>query len=644
MPYAENGTVGPYWESVHEVPLASPRREHRTSPISHYALLSDCQGAALVSRAGSIDWACLPRFDSPSAFARILDERGGHWRIEPTRPYEAERAYLPDTMVLRTEFRTPEGSAVVTDAMVLGAGEAGHRIGKNSPHVIVRKLEGISGSVELQVEVAPRPGYGLTEPVLIKEAGGVRSRGGTYSCVVSADVPLQVKGGDATATIRLQAGQAVHFTLHAVSPWEDPPGYLSGGDIGALLDDTIAGWRSWSELHQKGYEGPYAEMVRHSGRVLQALTYAPTGAIIAAPTTSLPETIGGTRNWDYRFCWVRDASLTLEALWVAACPHEAGDFFAFLATAAGGRIPAGKDLQVLYGVGGERLVPEHELSHLTGYRGSLPVRIGNGAWDQAQLDVYGELLNAAWLLAGEVGQFDPFTAQFLIDVADTAAARWTEPDHGIWEIRDAPRHFLHSKLMCWVALDRAIQMADRLGAEDRVQEWTATRDRIRSTIEAQGWSEKAGAYTQSFGSDDLDASSLMLLITGFLPATDRRMRSTIEAVATSLTDDRGFVYRYLRPDGLPGKEGTFAVCTCWLVQCLAEIGEISRARQLLDRIVGLANDVGLLSEEVDPHTGELLGNFPQAFTHIGLVNAAWAIARAEAALVEEDETIAQPGI
>jgi GH15 family glucan-1,4-alpha-glucosidase len=608
-------------------------------PIADYALLSDCQGAALVSREGSIDWACLPRFDSPAVFARLLGEDAGRWRIAPRGESRTERAYLADTMVLRSQFHTPDGAVVaVIDALVFGPDERGHRIGRHSPHVIVRRVEGIVGTVEMEVELAARAGYGLTEPVLVAEVGGVRSRGGPYAYVVSSEVALQVGGSDASATVSVSEGEAFHVALLVASPWEDSPAFLTGDDMAGLLDATTAGWRSWSALHQ-GYDGPYAGMVRHSGRVLQALTYAPTGA---AATTSLPETVGGARNWDYRFCWVRDASLTLEALWVAACPDEAGDFFAFLATAAGGRIRAEKDLQILYGVGGERLVPEHELAHLAGYRHSAPVRIGNGAWDQRQLDVYGELLSAAWVLASEVGKFDPLTAQFLIDVADTAAARWTEPDQGIWEMRGEPRHFVYSKLMCWVALDRAARLAPMLGAEDRVEAWTATRDQIREAVETDGWSEPAGAYAQSFASDDLDASNLMLLLTGFLPATDPRMRATVEAVDSRLTDQRGFVYRYRSSDGLGGEEGTFVVCTFWLVQCLAEMGELTWARQLFERVAGVANEVGLISEEIDPATGELLGNFPQAFTHIGLVNAAWAIARAEGAASGETGPLPSP--
>jgi GH15 family glucan-1,4-alpha-glucosidase len=531
-------------------------------------------------------------------------------------------------MVLRTEFRTAHGAVAVTDALAFGPEERGHRIGRRSPHVIVRRVEGVEGNVEIRVDLAARAGYGLTEPVLLLEPGGLRSRGGPWSYVISSDVPLEVDGGDATATVPVEAGEVIHLALAVVSPWEDAPPCFSSAQMAALVKATVNGWCSWSALHQT-YDGPYAEQVRHSGRVLQALTYAPSGAIVAAPTTSLPEAVGGARNWDYRFCWVRDASLTLEALWVAACPDEAGDFFAFLATAAGGLLSAGKDLQILYGVGGERLVPEHELNHLAGYRDSRPVRIGNGASDQVQLDVYGELLNAAWLLADQVGTFDPVTARFLADAADVAAARWTEPDQGIWEIRGAPRHFLYSKLMCWVAVDRAVRLADQLGAADRVERWAAARDAIRTAIEKEGWSETLGAFAQSFGSDDLDASNLMVLLTGFLPPTDPRVRATVDAIAAGLTDERGFVYRYRAADGLGGTEGTFTVCTYWLVQCLAELGEHGAARSLFEQVTSCANDVGLLSEEIDADTGELLGNFPQAFTHIGLVNAAWAIARAE---------------
>lgn len=596
--------------------------------IADYGLLSDCQGAALVGKTGSIDWACLPRFDSPAIFGRLLDPGAGYWQIAPTRPAETRRSYVDDTLILRTEMETCDGRVALDDALAFGPTERGHHIGHDSPHVILRRVEGIAGEVEMSMVFAPRPGYGLTSPLIVEEPGGVRTQGGPFSLVLSTTLPLTVCGSEARTTFRVRAGETVHLAAAVCSPWEPPPPHLEDEQCRLLLDATAAAWRSWSSLHQS-YDGPYEDLVRHSGRVLQALTFAPTGAIVAAPTTSLPETIGGTRNWDYRFSWIRDASLTLEALWVAACPDEADDFFSFIATAAGGHLPDEGHLQILYGVGGERLVPEHELDHLRGYRDSRPVRIGNAAWCQSQLDVYGELLNAAWLLADEVGTFDEVTSGFLVDAANAAALRWKETDQGIWEVRGAPRHFVHSKLMCWVALDRAIRLVEKLGAEGYVEQWSEARAEIRSTIEELGWNEAAGAFTQAFGSEELDASALMLLLTGFLPPDDPRMRSTVDAIVTRLSDERGFVYRYLGSDDLPGDEGTFSVCTFWLVQSLAAIGEIGRARELFERVTSYANDVGLFSEELDPVSGELLGNFPQAFTHIGLVNAAWAIAQAE---------------
>jgi GH15 family glucan-1,4-alpha-glucosidase len=613
----------------------SPEDAPDAAPIGDYALISDCQGAALVAKSGSIDWACFARFDAPSVFARLLDRRAGHWQIAPVEPATVERSYLSDTMVVCTTFHTSSGVVALTDAMAFGPGEEGHRIGHASPHMIIRSVEGIDGAVDMEMELTPRPEYGITEPIVMATPGGARTRGGPRSYVLSTDVALEILDGACRASFRIKAGETRAFALGVQSSWihDDDTPSQSVSDPAAMLDDTIRSWRSWSSLHQS-YDGPYAELVRHSGRVLQALTYAPTGAIVAAPTTSLPETVGGSRNWDYRFCWVRDASLTLEALWVAACPDEAGDFFGFLATAAGGHLRSGSDLQILYGVEGERVVPERELDYLDGYRASRPVRIGNGAWNQIQLDVYGELLSAAGLLSGQIKTFDDVTAHFLTDVADAAAARWREPDQGIWEIRGEPRHFVHSKLMCWIALDRAIELAPMIRAEHRVQEWSSVRREIRAVIEDEGWSERAGAYAQSFGSDELDASCLLLLMTGFLPPTDPRMRATVEAIAARLTDKHGFVYRYRTPDGLDGEEGTFAICTFWLVQCLAELGEVTRARDLFDSLVSFANDVGLFAEQIDTATGELVGNFPQAFTHIGLVNAAWAIARAEGSVDE----------
>jgi GH15 family glucan-1,4-alpha-glucosidase len=410
----------------------------------------------------------------------------------------------------------------------------------------------------------------------------------------------------------------------------DPPrAPWTAEEITARLEDTVEGWRSWSAIHQN-YEGPWRELVHHSGRVLQALTFAPTGAIVAAPTTSLPETVGGERNWDYRYTWVRDASLTMEALWVAACPDEANKFFVFLADAAASQLQRGADLQIMFGIGGERDLTERELPHLAGWQGSRPVRVGNGAWTQRQLDVYGELLGAAQRLVDQLGELDPVTRQFLAATADTAASRWQDKDQGIWEIRGEPRDFLYSKLMCWVALDRAIALADHLDASDRVTDWAAARDEIRVAILERGWNERAGAFTQAMGSEDLDASNLMLAITGFLPVDDPRMKATIDATTQRLTDKRGLVYRYLAHDGLAGEEGTFLLCTFWLAQAQALAGQVEAATATFERAVAAINDVGLLAEEVDSRNGEMIGNFPQAFSHIGLINAAWAITQAHA--------------
>jgi GH15 family glucan-1,4-alpha-glucosidase len=600
-----------------------------TLPIAEYALLSDCRSAALVSRTGSVDWLCFPRFDGPSVFARLLDDDVGHFRVRPAGgEVEASRAYVDQTMALETTFRTPTGVAVLVDALAVGRNDRGHDLGAGSPGLLLRRVTCVEGSVELEVEYAPRPEYGLIHPILTPVGGGLTARGRADVLVLSAPVALSVEGATATARFSLRAGESAAFALAHASSWEPPPGVWSQEEIAGRLDDTVEGWRSWSAMHQ-AYEGPWRELVHHSGRVLQALTFEPTGAIVAAPTTSLPETVGGERNWDYRYTWVRDASLTMEALWVAACPDEANKFFAFLAGAAASQLHRGIDLQIMFGVGGERDLTERELPHLRGWRGSRPVRVGNGAWNQRQLDVYGELLGAAQRLVDQLGELDPATRSLLVAAADAAGRRWKDRDQGIWEIRGEPRDFLYSKLMCWVALDRAIALAGPLEAGDRVEGWTATRAEIRATILGQGWSERAGAYTQAFGADDLDASNLMLAITGFLPGDDPRMKATVDAIAERLTDERGLVYRYRAADGLEGEEGTFLLCTFWLAQAQAVAGELGAARATFERAVAYANDVGLLAEEVDVGGAEMIGNYPQAFSHIGLVNAAWAITEAE---------------
>jgi alpha,alpha-trehalase len=605
-------------------------------PIGDYALLSDCRSAALVSRAGSVDWLCCPRFDSPAVFARILDLDGGHFAIRPASDFQASRAYVDQTMTLETTFLTEAGTAVLTDAMAVGHNDRGHHLGAGSPGVLLRWLRCTAGEIDVDVSYAPRPEYGLIHPILEAVAGGIAARGGASRLLLSAPAGLQVADDTATAHLHLVAGQSVSFALQYGLMWEPPLAAWDAGQIAARLRDTNAGWRSWSALHQ-AYKGPWRDLVHHSGRVLQALTFAPTGAIVAAPTTSLPEVIGGGRNWDYRYTWVRDASLTMEALWVAACPDEAGKFFGFLADAAASQLRQGKDLQIMFGVGGEHDLSERELPHLTGWRASRPVRVGNGAWTQRQLDVYGELLGAAQRLADQLGELDPVTQQFLAAAADMAASRWNEKDQGIWEIRGQPRDFLYSKLMCWVALDRAIALAPQLGAADRSPQWAAARDEIRAAIDERGWNDRAGAFTQAFGSEDLDASGLMLAITGFLPGDDPRMKATVDAIAARLTDERGLVYRYLAHDGLAGQEGTFLLCTFWLAHAQALAGELDQATATFERAVAAINDVGLLAEEVDPDSGEMIGNFPQAFSHIGLINAAWAIAQAQERVAGRDQ-------
>jgi GH15 family glucan-1,4-alpha-glucosidase len=601
-----------------------------TTPIADHALLSDCHSAALVSRTGSVEWLCFPRFDSPSTFARILDDGAGHWSIGPVGAATASRRYVERSMVLETTFRGPSGSVVVVDALCLGPGTRDHEIGHGSPHLLLRQVTGLAGEVEVEVEYAPRTEYGLIHPLLSRVDGGVSARGGAASLKLSSPVDLCVDGATARGRVVVRAGDRIGFALHHRLTGEPPARVWSQTEIAERLEDTVAAWQSWSALHQR-YDGPYDDLVHHSGRVLQALTYRPTGAIVAAPTTSLPESVGGTRNWDYRYSWVRDASFTIQALWVAACPDEAEEFFDFMATAAASSVIRGADLQIMFGIGGERDLSERQLPHLSGWRDSGPVRVGNGAWDQRQLDVYGELLDAVDRLSDRIAHVDDDTCQFFVALADAAAARWRERDQGIWEIRSEPRHFLYSKLMCWVALDRALKLAEHLPAEDRMTSWRTTRDEIADAILTEGWSDAAGAFTQSFGSDELDASNLMLPIVGFLPATDARVLATIDAIEERLTDHRGLVFRYLADDGLDGEEGTFLLCTFWLAQALAMSGQPARARAVFDRAAAFVNDVGLLAEEVDPTSGELLGNFPQAFSHIGLINAAWAISEAERA-------------
>src|SRR5215217_5663265 len=575
----------------------------------------------------------MPRYDSDAIFARLLDPDAGHWSIRPAGAFDAERRYIAGSLAIETTFRTDTGTVRLIDAMAAAQGQRGHDLGYDAPHEVLRAVEGVDGDVEMVLELAPRPEYGLIRPLIRLEDGGARTFGSGRISVRSS-VPLDVADATMRATFHVRSGEARGFSLRWASA-EDrtAPEATPAERVRARIEDTVEAWRSWVAEHDV-YQGPHRELVRHSARILKGLTYRPTGAIVAAPTTSLPETVGGERNWDYRFSWIRDSSLTLEALYIGACSDEAEEFVSFMTSAAGGRAGEGS-LQIMYGIGGEHDLSERSLEHLDGWRNSRPVRVGNGAWNQVQLDVYGELLNALHLHREKLGDLHPEIQAFVADLADTAARRWTETDSGMWEMRGEPRHHLSSKVLCWTALDRAVRLAPQLGDYAKTEEWEAARDEIRDAVLERGWSEKKQAFAQSFDSDELDAAQLLMPILGFLPATDERMRSTIEAIASELTEDR-LVLRYrndegLNADGLTGEEGTFVICSFWLVSCLAKAGELERAEALFDQLAGYANDLGLLAEEIDTQNGEQLGNFPQAFSHIGLITAAWEIDKAREA-------------
>ena len=609
---------------------AASRSAGEFAPVAAYGLLADCNSAALVDRDGSVSWLCLPRYDSPAVFSRILDPSGGHFSIRPADSYSNERRYLPGTLVIETTFATAGGRVKIVDALAFADGQRNHDLGMAAPHLLLRLVEGVQGEVEVELELAPRPEYGLVKPLFRQTATGGRTFGGPNQLVISAGVPTVVGDSTMRSAFTVTEGQQIGFAIQWVAPEGPVPEPFAPELVAARIDDTAAGWRSW-EVEHDIYPGPHRELVRLSSRVLKGLTYRPTGAIVAAPTTSLPETVGGERNWDYRYAWIRDASLTLEALYIGACSDEAVEFVSFMTSSAGGRAGE-RSLQIMYGIGGEHDLTERELPHLRGWRDSSPVRVGNGAWGQTQLDVYGELLNSLYLYREQLGELHVEIQRFVADLANTAARRWRETDAGMWEMRGEPRHHLSSKVLCWVALDRAIALAPELGMHAEVAHWAAARDQIREAVLTRGWSERRQAYAQSFDSDELDAAQLLMPILGFLPATDPRMRSTIDAIADQLTVD-GLVLRYrndegLNADGLTGEEGTFVICSFWLVSALAKAGEVERAQALFDRLVSYANDLGLLAEEIDTASGELLGNFPQAFSHIGLITAASAIDKA----------------
>ncbi|GIJ76436.1 Glucoamylase (glucan-1,4-alpha-glucosidase), GH15 family [Micromonospora phaseoli] len=585
--------------------------------IGEHGFLANGRSAVLVDRAGSVNWWCPQRFDGPSVFARLLDDDAGHWSIRPAGHFTTERSYVEGTLVLRTVFATGHGRMALTDALALEPGARGHDIGLRSPHVLARFVEGLAGEVPVRLHYRPRFEYGRVTAYLNDHNGIIDASAGACRLSLRGDVPLSCHQGDATANFTVRAGETYRFTLGHAPTYDSGPPALPDAD--QVITNAVAGWRSWADLHHDQYDGLFGDQVRHSAIVLQGMTYQPSGAIIAAATTSLPEQPGGARNYDYRFVWLRDFSLTLQALWRAACPDEVDRHFAWVAHATG-RI-SDAPVPIMYGVQGERDLTEHHLDHLTGYAHSQPVTVGNDAWKQRQSDVLGEVLDAAWLMRHYLDPMTPDVRQLLHDLADQAVLDWHRPDSGMWESRDTERHYVSSKVQCWTALDRAVRFGRRLGDQSDVARWAAARDDIRNAVLTRGWNDRLGTFTGAFDSDHLDASVLIMPLVGFLPADDPRMRSTVRVVERELSH-KGLLRRW---DGDPAG---FVICSFWLVTCLALAGEVERAERLFRQLAGRANDLGLFAEQIDPATGAHLGNFPQAFSHIGLINAAGRLSEA----------------
>jgi GH15 family glucan-1,4-alpha-glucosidase len=588
------------------------------APIEDYGLIGDLQTVALVSRSGGIDWLCVPRFDSGAIFASLLGtDENGHWTIRPEGAFRTpRRRYRGDTLVLETEFETPQGTARLVDFMP-PRGE--------TPDV-VRIVEGVQGSVDMRMELVLRFDYGSVVPWVRNLDGNLIGIAGPDA--VSLRTPVELQGRDLRtfAEFRVREGERVPFVLtwfpsHRVADQPEPV------DAEEALKQTVQYWEDWAG--KCTLEGRWRDAVVRSLLTLKALTYAPTGGIVAAPTTSLPEALGGVRNWDYRYCWLRDATLTLLAFVRAGYLDEARSWRDWLLRAIAG---SPTDVQIMYGVAGERRLTEVELPWLAGYEGSRPVRIGNDASNQLQLDVYGEVVDALYLarVKGLEASHDAWA--MTSKVFDWLESGWREADQGIWEVRGPRRHFTHSKVMAWVAFDRAVKAVEKLGRDGPVDRWRATRDAIRADVLENGYNADVGAFVQYYGSDRLDASLLLIPLVGFLPARDERVVGTVEAIQRDLLRD-GFVERYradvenVGVDGLPPGEGVFLPCSFWLVAVLTRLGRLDEAVELYERLLSLRNDLGLISEEYDPEQKRLVGNFPQAFTHLALVETAYSLRR-----------------
>jgi GH15 family glucan-1,4-alpha-glucosidase len=576
--------------------------------IEDYALIGDLHTAALVGRDGSLDWLCLPRFDSPACFAALLgSEKNGRWQIAPAgHVRDTKRRYRGETLVLETEFETDDGAVRLVDCMP---------VRRDVPRV-VRVVEGVRGSVTMQMTMTVRFDYGHTTPWVSGGDDWLTALAGPDALDLSCDVPLE-RQDPATAEFVVAAGQRVAFvaTWHPSHEPSPPP-----IDAVAALAETDAWWREWSA--RSAYQGQWSDEVMRSLLTLKALTYEPTGGIVAAPTTSLPEFLGGARNWDYRYCWLRDAALTLDAFMAAGYAQEATRWRDWLLRAVAGDP---EDLQIMYGLGGERRLDEYELPWLAGYEGSRPVRVGNAAAGQLQLDVYGEAVDAVYK-AQQLGMATrPQGIEMGLRVMEWLESHWREPDDGLWEMRGPRRHFVHSKVMAWVAADRAVRIFEAIGAQEHLERFRRVREEIHAEVCREGFDSERNTFTQSYGSKRLDAALLLIPQVGFLLRSDPRAVGTVEAVHKELMQD-GFVMRYIpdeqAADGLPPGEGAFLACSFWLVDALALIGRRDEALALFERLLSLRNEVGLFSEEYDQRAGRLIGNFPQAFTHLALISSA----------------------
>ena len=614
----------------------SPRRakgEYR--PISDYGLIGNCHSAALVALDGSIDWCCLPRFDSAAVFSRILDSvKGGYFQISPLGVRSIERHYIPGTNVLETTFHTDTGVAVLTDFMPTHSDcHPEEPIESGPTQQVARILRCTGGHIDFKMECHPGFDYGTIVPHASVDGPHTGfAHGGADGLTVYCSAPLKAAYDGFESEGLLREGQKLYAAITYQSRFSHAAEPLNDSTIESQLEDTVRFWQDWSAICT--YEGVYREDVLRSALTLKALTYTPSGGLVAAATTSLPETIGGGRNWDYRFTWIRDASFAMYALSILGYTAEARAFKGWLEWSTLGRA---RDLQVMYSLVGDRRLTEVELPEVEGYRRSRPVRVGNGAYSQFQLDIYGEVLDSAHLYRKFVGEMDPQYWEYLRRVVEFVTHHWREPDEGIWETRSGRQHFVFSKVWCWVAMDRAIKAARALNLPGDVEKWRRVRAEIKEDVLANGYDAEYGAFMQAYRSKSLDAANLMLPLLGFIRADDPRMRSTIEAIERELTSPAGYLYRYKDyDDGLGGAEGAFTICTFWLADDLIALGQISRARALFEKLQRCANDLGLFSEEIDGETEEMLGNFPQAFSHMAFINTAVMLGKAESRAAEEN--------